>query len=287
MTKILITGATGNVGVNVVNELRRREQQLIAFVRDPKKAKLKFGDGVQTATGDFSDRKSIRNALKGVSRLFLCCSNSPMQVEFENNVIDEAADSGIEFTVKLSASGAETGSELAFWDWQGKIEKHLNDSGLSGAILKPSNYMTNIFAAAETIKKTGMIFAPLGDAKISMIEPRDVADAAATVLTENVPQGKSYIITGPQALTYTEVAETLSEITGRKIEYVNVPDETAKDGMIKSGMPEWLAEQLIILSKKLREGIASETTETFKEITGREPRSFAEFARDYAGSFQT
>lgn len=174
--------------------------------------------------------------------------------------------------------GVETGRRWA--------EQHLRGSGVPAVILRPSFYMSNLLGSAETIKHAGKVFAPADGARIAMIDLRDVAAPAAVVLTEDGHDGQSYVLTGPEALTYGEVAAHLSAATGRAIEFVDVPDEAAREALAQAGMPRWMAEQLVILYGILRQGAAAQTTDTVRALTGREQRTFAQFARDHAGLFR-
>jgi uncharacterized protein YbjT (DUF2867 family) len=279
MTTVLVTGSTGDVGTNVVRELRGESVAVRAFVRDPDRAAALLGPDVPLAIGDFGEPESIRQALEGVDRVFLACANDPRQVEYETNVIDAAADASVVRVVKLSAVGAEKGSPLDFWDWQGRIEEHLRASGLPSVILRPTSYMTKLLGSPEAIKHSGKLFAPAGDAKISLIDPRDVASVAAVALTQDGHEGRTYVLSGPEAITFAEIAEELSSATGRPVEYVDVPDEAARQGMLQAGLPEWLADNLVTLFRLIRQGAASEITDTVRELTGRAPHSFAAFAR--------
>ena len=137
MTKVLVTGATGNVGSQVIRELKARGEDVRAFVRDAGKASGMFGDGVELVSGDFSDAASVRRAVEGVEGVFLACSNDPRQVEYETGVIDAAREAGVRRIVKLSALGAEVGSSVAFWDWHGRIEEHLRASGRAALGQRP------------------------------------------------------------------------------------------------------------------------------------------------------
>ena len=162
MTKVLVTGATGNVGSRVIRELLARGASVRAFVRDPDKATVMLGDGVELASGDFSDAASVSRALEGVDGVFLACANDPRQVEFETGVIDAAAAAGLRRIVKLSALGAEVGSSVAFWDWHGRIEEHLRASGVPFVMLRPTFNMTNLLGSAEGVRREGVLFAPAG-----------------------------------------------------------------------------------------------------------------------------
>ena len=285
-TRVLVTGATGNVGSRVVRELMGRGLSVRAFVRDAQKAAEKLGDGVELAAGDFSDPVSVRRATEGVDAVFLACANDPRQVEYETGVIDAAAAAGVGRIVKLSAFGAEIGSSIAFWDWHGRIEERLRASGVPSVVLQPSFYMSNLLGAAEGIRREAGLFAPAGGARISMIEPGDVAAVAAVSLTTGGHEGRTYVLTGPEAITYERVAEELSAATSRRIEFVPVPDEAARQGLIEAGTPEFVGDQLVKLFGLLRQGAYEPTTDTVRALTGREPRNFARFAHDHAGVFR-
>lgn len=282
---VLVTGATGNVGSQVIRELRGRGVSVRAFIRNPDEAAVTLGQEIELAMGDFSDPDSIRRALDGVEHVFLACGNDSRQIEYETNVIDAAAAAGVRRIVKLSAIGAQVGSPLAFWDWHGRIEQHLRASGLPAVILRPSTYMSNLLASAEAIQHTGKLVAPADGARIAMIDPWDVAAVAAVALTGDGHDAKTYTLTGHEAITYDEIAGQLSEATGRKIDFVDVPGGAAREALVQAGMPDWMAEQLVILFGLLRQGAAAQTTDAVRALTGREPRSFAEFARDHARLF--
>ena len=287
MTKVLVTGATGNVGSRVVQELQSRGVSIRAFVRDPAKAAEKLGAVAELAAGDFLDTASLHHALKGVDHLFLTSADGPQKVAHETAVIDAAAVAGVSQVVKLSTLGAQVGSPLPPFDWHGRIEQHLRRSQAPAVVLRASFYMSNLLGAAEAIRQTGKLFAPADGAKIAMIDPRDVAAVAAVVLTTDIGhEGQAYELTGPEAITYERIAEELSAVTGRPIEFVDVPEEAARQGFIEAGIPGWLVEHLVGVFKVIREGALEQTTDTVRTLSGREPRTFAQFASEHAGLFQ-
>jgi uncharacterized protein YbjT (DUF2867 family) len=283
MSMILVTGATGAVGSHVVRELSNRGEAVRALVRDPARAPA----GVEAVVGDLADPASVRLALDGVDRVFLCCGNGPAQVDHETTVIDAAAAAGVRRLVKLGAEGARIGSPVHFWDTHGRIERHLRASGLASVVLRPTTYLSNLLAHAASVREHGTVFAPAGDAKVAMIDPRDVAEVAAVALTEDGHDGRTYTLTGPAALTHHEVADELSTVAGRPVGYVNVPDPVARQGMVDAGLPEWLAGQIVILWGELRGGAAEATTDVVRVLTGREPRTLAGFLRDHAAAWVT
>jgi uncharacterized protein YbjT (DUF2867 family) len=282
---ILVTGATGRVGSEIVRALLGHGHEVRAFVRDPDKAYSLFGATVELATGDFADRRAVRAALEGAEQVVLSGPDDPSRVEWESRVIDAAAAMGVRRIVKVSSIVAEPGAAVAFWDWHGRVEQHLRESGVSAVILRSSFYMSNLLAAAEQVALEGRLYAPAGEARIAMIDPRDVGAAAAAVLTTTGHDGRTYVLTGPEAITYAQVAAELSAATARPVEFIDVPDEGATQGMIQGGLPGFVAEQIVTIFAMLRQGVGEQVTATVEALTGEPPRDFAAFARDHARLF--
>ncbi|MGH2403466.1 MAG: SDR family oxidoreductase [bacterium] len=281
---VLVLGATGNVGSKVVAELRALGAPVRAFARDREKAVSTLGPDAEVAVGNFDDPATVRRALGGVDAVLITASDGPQKVEHETNLIDIVAAEGARRVVKLSTVGAGTAPGPQF-DAHGRIEDHLARSGLPSVVLRSSFYMTNLLGSAEAIKATGKLFAPAGGVKVSMIDPRDVAGVAARVLTTDAHEGKTYVLTGPELLTFDDVAAHLSAATGRTVEFVDVPADIAREQLLGTGMPDWMADLILAAFKALREGIAADTSDAVRALTGLEPRSFAAFARDHAALF--
>ena len=277
--KVLVTGATGNVGGHVVRALIQRGIPVRAFVRDSHKAAQIFGPDVEVAAGDPAA------ALDGTDRLFLACGNTEGQIEYECAVIDAAAAAGISRVVKLSGPDASADSPLIFERWHAAIERHLGASGVPNVLLRPRTYMTNLLAYARTVAESGMLFAPAGTAAISFVDPRDVAGVAAECLIGAGHEGRTYTLTGPEAVTFEGVARALSAATGRVVGYVDVSDEDARKAMIADGLPPMLAEAIVAIFASQRAGSMTTTTDTVRDVTGRAPRTVAGFAEEYAGAF--
>jgi len=282
---ILVTGATGIAGSQVVRALVRQGQDVRVFVRDPDKARRLFGDVAELAPGDFAEPRSLRAALDGADVLFLSGADDPRRVEWETSAIDAAAEAGLRRIVKLSSIVAQPDAPVAFWDWHGRIEQHLRTASVPSVILRASFFMSNLLAAAEPVALAGMLCAPAGSAQIAMIDPRDVGTAAAAVLTSAGHDGRSYALTGPEAVTYAQVAEALSDATGRDVEFVDLPDEAAVHGLTQAGLPAFAAEQVVAIFAQARLGMASQVTTTVEALTGRPPRDISSFARDSANVF--
>jgi uncharacterized protein YbjT (DUF2867 family) len=282
---IVVTGATGTIGSRVVGELTAAGIPCRAFVRDAAKASAVLGDDVAVAVGDFADPASIRAAVDGADALVLSSGNDPRQVEFEANVIDTTAGASRCPIVKIGSVGADPASPAEFVAWHGRSEAHLAGSGLPATVLRGSFYMTNLLAAADSLAHGGPLVAPAGAARIAMVDPRDIAASVVAVLTGSGHHGNTYELTGPEALTYAQVAETLTRVLGRSVEFVDAPEPAVREALIASGMPEWFANGFLSLFAELRRGIAATVTTTVEDLTGRPSTPLASFVEDHAAVF--
>jgi uncharacterized protein YbjT (DUF2867 family) len=191
----------------------------------------------------------------------------------------------VRLVVKISAQGAGPDAPVSFGRWHGQTEQRLVDSGLGWAILRPQYFMQNLLAFAPSVADDRVLAVPLGEARIAMVDVRDVAAVAASVLTHAELGGRIYDLTGPDAVSFAHVADRFSSLTGHTVRYVDTPPETARRDMLANGMPEWLADGLCDLYGVLRAGHGAATTSVVRELTGRDARSFDQFARDHAFTF--
>ena len=282
---ILVTGATGIAGSEVVHALRQRGAPVRAFVRDPDVARGRFGEDVQLAQGDFADQASVQAALADVDRVFLSGADDPRRVGWETELIDAASAAGVRQIVKLSGIGSARDSPVPPWFWHGQIEQHLLQSRMPAVVLRANFFMSNLLASAEQIARAGQLAAPAANARIAMIDPRDFGAAAAAVLTEEGHDGRTYVLTGPTAITFADVARELSTVTGREVEYLGLPDKTAQQGLIASGAPAPVAEIVISIFGALRKGSGERVTDDVQALTGSPPTDIATFTRRHAHLF--
>ena len=280
---IVVSGATGNVGSELVEQLSLLDVQFRALVRDPALALSLVGPEIELVTGDFGRADSLDAALEGAQRLFLLCSTSDEQVELETGAIAAAARAGVAHVVKLSMFGADPRSPVPYRRWHGEVEAALERSGLAYTNLRPTFHMQ---VTRGMLAPDGGLYVPAAAGRIGWIDVRDVASAAVRVLTEDGHAGRSYDLSGPQSLGFAEVAQKLSAASGRKIDYVDVPSDAARDGMVSTGMPEWQVEASLAMLALMREGGFDVVTGDYEHVVGVPPHSFDEFARDYAGDFQ-
>jgi uncharacterized protein YbjT (DUF2867 family) len=289
MNTILVTGATGNVGSGVVRELHSQTANVRALVRDAAAAAARFRAAglpdVDLAIGDFEDPGSLRQALDGVSHVYLSAGDGPGKVAHETAMIDAAADVGVELIVKLSAMHADPGSRLPAYRWHGEIEAHLARSGVPAVILRPAFFMTNLLMVAGGVAHTGTLYAPTANRPIAMVDISDVAAVAAVTLTADGHQKQTYELTGPVAVTFSDVARALAEVTGRPVTYVDLSEEAARPRFEGAGLPDWLAEHLAGVFAVIRDDGFAHTTDRVAAITGRPARGIADFARDHAQAF--
>ena len=288
---ILVTGATGHVGWEVARMLRERGTGIRVFVRDRARAVARLGrDGEvrdrEVMVGDFDDPASVRAALDGIDTVFLASANGPRQAVHEMTAIEAARQAGVSRIVKLSAIGAEIGSPLSFWDQHGRIEAHLERTGIPAVVLRPSGYMHYFLASAEQIRQHGALFAPLEGAANALIDTRDVAAVAVLALTSDAHAGSTYVITGPELLTWDRIAAEIGDAIGRPVAFIPMPEEAARRSMLEAGLRPWLAEQLMIMMRLQRAGAAATLSDTVRRLTGREPRTWREFVREHAAAFR-
>ena len=285
-TPILVTGATGTVGSHLVQQLATRQVPVRAFVRDPAKARSLHAASVEIATGDLSDPASIRNALHGVEKVFLLSPPSPDQVTLQGNVIRVAEEMDVRHIVKVSALGTRPDSPIRLARWHAETEDQIRDADLAFTFLHPHSFMQNFFGFVPGIHRDGAFYAPLGNAAVSLVDARDVADVAAAILQSGNHAGQTYVVTGPEAIPYTEAAEALSTVLGRPIRYVDVPLDTYRNHLLDAGLPDWLADDLTTLNRIFREGHGAQVSPVVRDLTGQRGRSFGQFVHDYADVFQ-
>jgi uncharacterized protein YbjT (DUF2867 family) len=284
---ILVTGATGVNGKALLNRLSASGIAVRALVRNPAKAEaLTAMPHVEIAQGDMARPETLAAALRGVDRAMLISSSDPMMLDVQSNFIDAAAKAGVRHVVKLSGIMPELDSAFRFARMHGEIEKRLEASGMAFTHLRAGEFMTAYFRQVPSIAAKGAIFLPMEDARIASIDVDDIAEIAAKVLTGSGHEGKTYPVTGSQALTMAEVAEKLSAATGKTIRYVNVPPEAARQAQLSSGMPPYLADALFELFAERRNGKESKVWPDAAALLGRPPTSFDEFARRNAAMFR-
>jgi len=285
--RILISGATGHVGSELAKALSQKGVRFRAMVRSagrtPELASL---PGIELVNGDFDDRETLARALNGVERAFLLTASSERAEAQQRAFVDAARQEGVRQLVKLSQWAADRNSPVRFLRSHAAGEAAIRDSGMAYTFLRPNLFMQGLLGFRSTIAAMGRFFAAAGNAKISVVDVRDIAAAAAAALIERGHEGKVHDLTGSAALTHAEMAAQLSSALGREVAFVDVSPEVMRAELLRAGFPEWQADGLIEDYAHYRRGEASEVTLGVKDATGMSPRTFAEFARDYAPAFR-
>jgi uncharacterized protein YbjT (DUF2867 family) len=278
---ILVTGATGNIGGQVVQQLLEKDVPIRGLLRDSTKAIALTQQGVELAIGDLSQPETLDTALQGIEKAFLVLPSLPNQVELESGFIDAAKRAGVQHIVKLSVMRA---GELpsTFQKWHRQIEEHLEQSGMTWTHLRPNMLMQNVRWFAPTIAQSGSIYNCVGDAKISHVDARDVAAVAALCLTEAGHENQHYVLTSAEALTFAEIADILAKALKRSVTYVDLPPTELKAARLASGEPEWYLDAELELFTSWKQGAGAAITNTIADLTGHPATTYAEFAQSYA-----
>src|ERR1700676_1159330 len=271
---ILVTGATGLNGSELVRRLSAKGIPSRALVRNLAKAQaLAAMSHVEVVEGDMARPDSLTTALRGVERAMLISSSDPTMLEVQSSFIDAARKAGVKHVVKLSGIIPELDSPFRFARMHGEIEQRLEASGLAFPHLRAGEFMASYFRQVPNIVAKSALFLPMEDARIASIDVGDIAEVAAIVLTSAGHEGKVYPLTGPEALTMTDVAAKLSAVTGKTIRYVNVAPEDARKAQLAAGMPPYLVDALAELFAERPKGREGNVSPVAQTLLGRRPVS--------------
>jgi uncharacterized protein YbjT (DUF2867 family) len=207
------------------------------------------------------------------------------KLKYQVSIHDAARQSGVAHIVKLSQFGADANSTGRFQRYHATVEAALIASGMAYTFLRPNLFMQGLLNLRSTIATQSAFYVAAGDAKVSAVDVRDVAEVAVAALMETGHEGKIYELTGPQALTHAEMAERLCAALGHRIAFIDIPPDAMREALLGVGFPVWQAEGLIEEYALYRGGEAATVTSGVRDAIGKDPRSFEEFAHDYATLF--
>lgn len=281
---ILLTDPTGTVSNAVINRLASSGRNIIRGAVDTKVKVDKLNHVHEIANIDYTRPETIADALNNIDRLFLRIPPSVEMVDISSNFVEGAKKNGVKFIVKLSTMGADLEPGYTSGRLHREVEKIIEESGIPFAFLRPNSFMQSfITRSSQTIKNQNAIYLPAGDEKISLVDARDVAAVAAELLTNNGSQhiNKVYDITGPEALSHSQVAEILSKETGRRVSYVNISEEDLRKWMKEMSVVDWSIDNALELFRMYRSGYRSQVTTVVQQLTEQKPTSFSQFARNY------
>lgn len=277
---LLITGATGATGRAVLEALGPVDATVRVATRSTTKP---VPEGTERALLDMDDAESVRQALVGVTAAYLVTPSSARAEQQQLAFLEAADAAGVEHLVLLSQLGAAPDSPVRFLRYHAVAEQALVATRMAGTVLRPNLFMQGLVAMRDVVRTEGILPAPIGSARVSAIDVRDIGAVAARALTSAEPLG-TLTLTGPEALTHGEMATALSQATGQEIRYVDTPpDEFAS--YLRGVLPDWQIAGLLEDYAHYARGEAGMVTDAVELATGSPARDFAQFARDSASAF--
>jgi uncharacterized protein YbjT (DUF2867 family) len=281
---VLVTGATGRIGGQVARELAAKGENVRAAVRDPERAAAMLPENVEVVRFDYGRPETFGAAFDGARHVLLIApGGEPALAELLAPAVDAAAAAGVEHLVDISAMGVEFMEEFPLR----VLERYIENSGVPYTIVRPNWYMQNFVSfLLPAIKQQGSIYLTAGNEKTSFIDTRDAAAVASVILTEPGHMGKAYNVTGPRALSYAEAAETLSKVSGRPIQYVDMPEDTMREALTAQGWPPGTIEFSLSMFRQVRNGHCAEVTSVLPDLLGRGAIDLEEFAREHVNAWK-
>jgi uncharacterized protein YbjT (DUF2867 family) len=282
MKQVLVTGATGNIGSRLIPRLASRPDITIrALVRSLEKAAPLAAAGAELVPGCLENRDAVQRAMQKIDTLVLITPAGPTAAEQASAALDAAREAGVRKIVRVSVFNAAYGGPSEVTRQHGRTDAEIRASGLTYTILRPPFFMQNLcFLAARSIVKEGRIYSGTGDGRLSMIDLRDVVDCAEESVMSESSDNKTFTLTGPESISFHEIAERLSRIMGRAVRYVPVFPEWVEQSIRAMGRGGWYGGVMADLCRAYSENWGDVMTGDVALITGHQPRSFDVFARE-------
>jgi uncharacterized protein YbjT (DUF2867 family) len=284
MKTVLVVGATGAIGSHLVPGLQARGVRVRAMTRTIERA-ASFPDGVEPVLADLSEPRTHDTALRGVDAVFLNSPSAPDAADVQIRFAERAQKAGVGRLVLLSQYAARADSPVRFLRWHAAVESAVHGLGLAEwTVLRPNLFLQGLLNFAGPIRAHGRFGAAIGEAAVSAVDTRDVADAAATVLTRPGHHARTYTLTGPRAVTHTEIARALSAATGSRVTFADVPPADFAAALHRV-LPPWQADGVVEDYAHYARGEAAEVHPDVADLTGGPARDLSDFARDHAAAF--
>ena len=284
---ILITGATGKTGSATAKSLGEKGEKFRALIRNEEKKEGLESLGGEGVIGSIENTDVVNQSMQGVKTVLVLLPNSESQLALEKQLVDSAKQAGVERIVKMSSIEATPDATSPIPKLHLESEEYIKQSGLAWTMIKPNFYMQNLLASAGTIKDQGKIFLPMGEGKTGMIDTTDVGTVIAKVLSEDGHESMNHEITGPEILSFFEVAEIFSQVLGKQVDYVDVPMDAYKETLGQFLTNQWHLDAVIDLFKGIAEGGIEDKTNTFNELTGETPKSLSQFLAENSFIFKS
>lgn len=246
--KIVVTGATGNIGQPLVQMLIERGFAPRVVVRKVERRPAWEAAGFEQTVADANDLNALTEAFAGAEKVFSLAPLVENFIEQGQVFIKAAQNAGVKRIVRSSAQGAGVDAPLTMWKWHGAVEKAIEDSGINWTFVQPASFFQNYLGFAGSIKSQNAFYLPLGDGKISLVDVRDIAAVACAALTEDGHSRKKYAVTGGESLSGGNIAQIFSGVLGREIKYVDVSEDAARQQMLDAQTPEWMVNAVMELN---------------------------------------
>lgn len=285
---LLVTDPTDTIGRLTLHELVGRNVPVRVLARSEDVVRDHSSDLIQVVTGDPHDPVQLDAALTGISRVLLSVPPSPTSVHQQGTVIEAIERTGLPIHIfSVSPLGVvPLDAPLRIARWQAVTDAQLTSSGLPTTILRPHILMQTLLWTASSIQTDDMFCGSFGEARLPLVDGRDVARAAATLLTSEGPDEQTFVLTGPQALSFNQVARIFRRALGRPVRYVDMPIEMYHEYLVGSRIPSWIADDLTALARLVRRTDRWPITSDVARITGRPAKPLATFIRDHAAVFR-
>lgn len=282
---VLVTGATGATGGAVAQALRERGVPVRAMVRKSADAERLSTQGIETVLADFDDDAAVSAALEGSRRAYLVTPSSERAQDQQVRFVQAAARAGVEHLVVLSQLGTRTDSPVRFLRYHAAVEDRVRELGIGYTFLRPNLFFQGLFAFAPTISAHGSMAAPIGDARVSAVDVRDIGAVGAAVLAAGSHLGQVLTITGPEAISHADMASRIGAALGTPVTFSQAPAESFA-AALQGVLPPWQVDGLVEDYAHYDRGEASEVTSVVADATGAAARSFDDFLRDHLDVFR-
>ncbi|HJM71842.1 MAG TPA: SDR family oxidoreductase [Gammaproteobacteria bacterium] len=284
---ILLTGATGKTGSATAKALNEKGIKFRALIRNEEKREEIESLGGEVVIGSIENKEAVDQSMVDIEAALILLPNSENQLSLEKQLVDSAKQAGANRVVKMSSIEATPDATSPIPKLHLESEEYIKQSGLNWTMIKPNFYMQNLLASAGTIKDQGKIFLPMGEGKTGMIDTTDVGKVLAKVLSEDGHESMNHEITGPEILSFYEVAEIFSQGLGKQVDYVDVPLGAYKETLGQFLTNQWHLDAVIDLFKGIADGGIEEKTDTYSELMGESPKSLSEFISENSFIFKS
>ena len=272
---IALTGGSGNIGRHLVRLLGAANQEIRVLARDVDRARTVLGEEVTIAAAASPD------ALTGVEKLFYIEHASSQLATAAEVMANAARAAGVKHIVAISSGTIDMKPPVALGHWHAALEGTIMGSGCAHTFLRPGNFASNTLRWAASIRAKSMVFVADTNSTSAPVDPYDIAAVAAVALTQPGHEGKTYTVQGPQRMSARDQVSVIGAALGRSLQIVGVPPQSAREGMMRGGMAEEMADAIIELLRSRDEGVVGDVL----AVTGNAPRDFGTWVKDHRRSF--